>query len=264
MQTRRLGQTDIEVSVLGLGTVKWGRNEGVKYPAAFSIPTDDDVLSLLHHAKERGINLIDTAPAYGESEARLGKLLQGSRQDWVLCTKAGEEFTNGLSHFDFSREAITRSVERSLKRLQTDYLDIVLIHSNGEDVSLIEQQEVLLTLQRLKEKGLIRAIGMSTKTIEGGLLALQHADSVMVTARPDYQDEVSVIEQAAVLKKGILVKKALASGHLATINDSHPVLASFRFNLGYEAVSSIIVGTISLSHLDGNCDAISQCEAGSR
>ena len=257
MQKRRLGNTDIDVSVLGLGTVKWGRNAGVKYPHAFSIPDEAALIALLDRAKEHGINLIDTAPAYGESEARLGQLLRHERHDWVLCTKAGEAFINGVSHFDFSKEAIISSVERSLQRLKTDYLDIVLIHSNGDDVSLIQQDEVLLTLQRLKEQGLIRAIGMSSKTVEGGVLALNHSDVVMVTSRPDYTDEAPVIEAANAAGKGIFIKKALASGHINSLSGTNPVADSFKFNLAYKAVSSIIIGTISLTHLDENAAAFS-------
>lgn len=256
MQKRRLGNTGIDVSVLGLGTVKWGRNIGVKYPHAFSIPDDATLIALLDRAKENGINLIDTAPAYGESEVRLGALLQQGRHDWVICTKAGEEFINGVSHFDFSKEAIIKSVERSLQRLKTDYLDIVLIHSNGDDVSLIQQDEVLLTLQRLKEKGLIRAIGMSSKTVEGGLLALQNSDVVMATSYPGYEDEAPVIEAASAAGKGILIKKALASGHLNALSGANPIAESFKFNLAYKAVASIIIGTISLAHLDENSAAI--------
>src|SRR5687768_5179148 len=129
---RPLGNTGLEISALGLGTVKIGRNEQVKYPASFSIPDDTAVIMLLAQAYELGINLIDTAPAYGNSEERLGQLLH-KRQDWVIVTKVGEEFTEGKSFFDFSASHTRASVERSLKRLNTDFLDIVLIHSDGND-----------------------------------------------------------------------------------------------------------------------------------
>ena len=89
---RPLGTSGIEVSAIGLGTVKFGRNQGVHYPDAFTIPDARSAASLLALARELGINLIDTAPAYGDSETRLGQLLKGQRQHWVLCTKVGEEF----------------------------------------------------------------------------------------------------------------------------------------------------------------------------
>lgn len=212
MQKRKLGQTDIDVSVLGLGTVKFGRNQGVKYPEPFSIPDDRQLESLLTIAKELGINLLDTAPAYGTSEERVGKLIKGTRKDWVISTKVGEEFVNGESQFDFSRAATTTSIERSLKRLGTDYLDVVLIHSNGDDEKIMQSTDVFATLADLKDQGKIRAFGMSTKTVAGGIEVLNHSDLAMVTYYPGYTDEIDVIRHAEKQQKGILIKKALASG----------------------------------------------------
>ena len=113
LERRSLGQTGIVVSCVGLGTVKIGRNLGVKYPESFEIPDNNQVQRLLEEASELGINLLDTAPAYGESEERLGQLLR-NRDQWVLCTKVGEEFDQGVSSFDFSSSHVRSSVERSL------------------------------------------------------------------------------------------------------------------------------------------------------
>ena len=82
---RALGSTGLDVSCLGLGTVKIGRNEGVKYPAGFQLPDDALVRDILALCRDVGMNLIDTAPAYGSSEERLGALLT-QRQDWVICS----------------------------------------------------------------------------------------------------------------------------------------------------------------------------------
>ena len=117
---RPLGNTGLIVSPLGLGTVKLGRDQGVKYPNGFTIPDDTQALALLRQARELGINLIDTAPAYGVSEQRLGPLLRGQRDEWVIVSKSGEEFEQGQSHFDFSPAHTRLSVERSLKRLETE------------------------------------------------------------------------------------------------------------------------------------------------
>ena len=86
MQKRVLGSTGLDVSVLGLGTVKIGRNQQVKYPSGFELPDDRSVIELFELARSLGINLIDTAPAYGSSEQRLGELLP-DRHDWVMMTK---------------------------------------------------------------------------------------------------------------------------------------------------------------------------------
>lgn len=249
IQKTSLGASNILVSRIGLGTVKFGRNQGVKYPSSFELPTDHDIQELLSYAQELGINLLDTAPAYGTSEERIGKLLVGNRQDWVLCTKVGEEFVNGESRFEFSAQAIQNSVERSLRRLNTDYLDIVLVHSNGDDTKLIEEFSVFEKLQALKKEGRIRAFGMSTKTIEGGILAVDHSDVVMVTYNLLQPEEKPVIDYAAQKQKGVFIKKALASGHIEKISATDPVSASMDFIFAEKGVTSVIVGTLNKTHL---------------
>lgn len=251
MKRRTLGATGIQVSPLGLGTVKLGRDQDVKYPTAFTIPDDQAAGKLLRRARELGINLLDTAPAYGNSEQRLGELLSGQTQDWVICSKVGEEFNNGQSHFDFTPENTRRSVLRSLKRLQRDYLDIVLVHSDGNDVDIIERYGTLQVLAELKKEGLIRAVGFSGKTLAGGLRAAEQSDVMMVTYNLDYKDEVELLDYCATHNKGVLIKKALASGHLG-----EDVGAGLRFVLQHPAASSVIVGTINPKHLAANVASI--------
>ena len=251
---RPLGSTDLQVSALGLGTVKLGRNEGVKYPSSFTIPDDHSARQLLDQARGLGINLIDTAPAYGNSEERLGQLLRGQRLDWIICSKVGEEFNQGESHFDFSPEHTRHSVERSLQRLGTDVIDIVLVHSNGNDLKIIEQLGTLEALGELKSQGLIRAFGMSTKTVEGGIAAANAADVVMLTYNLAQQEESAVLDVCAELGKGALIKKALASGHLADAKD--PVQASMDLVFGHPGTSAAIVGTITPAHLEDNVLAV--------
>lgn len=256
---RPLGSTGIDVSCLGLGTVKIGRNEGVKYPSDFALPDDRSVQNILQQCAQRGMNLIDTAPAYGNSEQRLGQLLE-NRQRWIICSKVGEEFDKGASHFDFSASHTRKSIERSLKRLRTDYLDIVLAHSDGSDEAIIEHSDCLETLQRAREDGLIRAYGMSTKTVAGGLLTVAHADIVMVTLNPAATDDRVVIEAAHRQGKGVLIKKALNSGHVlsadtdATQPPRDPVQDSLDFIFANAGVGAVIIGSITPAHLQHNID----------
>ncbi|TBV01001.1 aldo/keto reductase [Phytopseudomonas dryadis] len=249
---RPLGSTGLNVSPLGLGTVKLGRDQGVKYPNGFTIPDDAQARQLLELARELGINLIDTAPAYGTSEQRLGPLLRGQRQDWVIASKVGEEFDAGQSRFDFSSEHTRLSVERSLKRLETDYLDLVLVHSDGDDLSILRNEAVYQTLAELKQAGKIRGFGFSGKTVEGGLLALEQGDCAMVTYNLGEQHERTVLDYAASHAKGILIKKALASGHACLGAGVDPVRASFELIFAHPGVTSAIVGTINPLHLAHN------------
>lgn len=251
---RELGGTGLEVSALGLGTVKLGRDQGVKYPTGFTIPDDRAALELLAQARDLGINLIDTAPAYGTSEERLGKLLQGQRDQWVICSKVGEEFENGDSHFDFSPEHVRYSVERSLRRLCTDMIDMVLVHSDGNDMRIIQELGTLQVLAELESEGLIRAFGMSTKTVEGGLAAALQSDVVMLTYNLAQQGELPILDKCRELGKGALIKKALASGHLADDYED-PVQASMDLVFSHPGTTAAIIGTITPLHLEANCQA---------
>lgn len=255
---RPLGSTGLMVSPLGLGTVKLGRDQGVKYPNGFTIPDDQAARLLLAQARELGINLIDTAPAYGRSEERLGPLLRGQRDQWVIVSKVGEEFDDGQSHFDFSAAHTRASVERSLKRLETECIDLVLVHSNGDDLRILEQEEVYRTLALLKQEGKIRGFGFSGKTAEGGLKALEQGDCAMVTYNLNEQAERPVLDYAAAHGKAILVKKALASGHVCLSPGVDPVKASFELLFAHPGVSSAIVGTINPLHLAHNVATVAQ------
>lgn len=253
MLLRPLGQTGINVSPLGLGTVKFGRNQQVKYPSTFDLPDDKQVDDLLALTAELGINLLDTAPAYGLSQQRLGKLLPGPRDQWVIVSKVGEIFENGESSFDFSFDYTVKTVENSLRQLKTDYLDVVLIHSDGDDLRILHEEGALDALEELKQRGLIRAHGMSSKTIEGGLEVVERMDVVMATCNLSYNDELPVLQAAEKSSRGVLIKKGLQSGH---VNGAAGVQQSMEFVFSQPGVSSMIVGTINQEHLRSNVDAV--------
>lgn len=248
---RTLGSTGLAVSALGLGTVKFGRNTGVKYPAAFDLPDDDSIRNLLAQARELGINLLDTAPAYGSSEERLGQLLT-NRSDWVVVTKTGEEFDGTHSTFDFSAQHTRLSIERSLRRLNTDYLDMVLIHSDGNDEDILRHSGCVEALLDCRQRGLVRAIGMSTKTEAGGMLAAELLDVVMLTWNLQQQD-TAALARARSLNKGVLVKKGLMSGHVQGGTEARDLVQdSMQLIFGTPGIHSMIVGTLNAAHLQGN------------
>jgi len=257
MLKRTLGSSGIDVSVLGLGTVKIGRNQQVKYPSGFELPDDKIVVELFELAQSLGINFIDTAPAYGSSEQRLGELLP-DHHDWVIVTKVGEIFESGESRFDFSFDYTVNSVEQSLKKLKRDVLDVVLVHSDGNDMDIINNEPVFDALESLKDKGMVKAYGMSSKTVEGGRWVVQNCDVVMATANLDYDEERSVLELAEKLNKGVIIKKGLQSGHVDKASGGSGVDASFEHILGLPGVSSMIVGTINRSHLQDNVSIVNR------
>ena len=233
----------IQVSRLGLGSVKFGRNQGVKYPKAFDLPSDQEILTLLSISQDLGINLLDTAPAYGLAESRIGELLP-NRSDWVLGSKVGESY-DGQSYFDFSKSGAKHSLQQSLSRLKTDYLDYCLLHSDGSDLDVLNSG-ACEALVEAKQAGFVRAIGISSKTVQGGLKALEMGlDIVMITLNAQEQAELEVARQASVQHRGVLIKKALGSGHLSAAD-------SLAFVAAQSSVSSIISGTLNTDHLIEN------------
>lgn len=246
---RPLGNTGLHVSRLGFGAVKIGRTEGLRYRTAFDLPDDAAVARLLHGLLDLGITLIDTAPAYGLSEARIGQYLASRRHDFTLSTKVGETFHHGVSRFDFTPHAMRASVEQSLRHLRTDTVDILLLHSDGDDLKLLHDTDAVATLQAMKHEGKARAIGLSGKTVAGAEAALAWADVLMVPYHTDDRSHAAVIAQASAQGLGIMVKKALASGTL-------PPDEALRFLAHDPHVDTAVVGSLSTKHLAENLAAM--------
>ncbi|MBQ9321616.1 MAG: aldo/keto reductase [Eubacterium sp.] len=174
MQYRKLGQSDIEATVIGLGTWAIGGDSQWGY--------SDDRTSIyaIQEAIDQGITLIDTAPAYGlgHSEEVVGKAIEGKRHDVVLASKCGLiwDKTEGcalLMHRDgvdvcrnLAADSIIEQVERTLKRLNTDYLDVLLTHWQAVPPNKTPIEETMSAMDRLIEQGKIRAVGACNVTPE--------------------------------------------------------------------------------------------------
>ena len=244
-----MGDTGLEVALLGLGTVKFGRNAMVKYPCGFALPSDSQIADLLATAKSLGVNLLDTAPAYGRSEERLGEAIEGTRHEWLLCTKAGEAFDGARSRYDFNEDHVLRSIGRSLERLRTTVLDIVLVHSDGRDVAAIDAAGAFRALRRLQREGVVRAIGFSGNGAADGRAALGQSDVLMCTVNARDRREVPLVAEAAEAGVGVLVKKPLASGF-----ETSP--AALANTAALPGVSCLVMGTLSADHLAANAAAL--------
>jgi aryl-alcohol dehydrogenase-like predicted oxidoreductase len=153
MQYRTLGGTGIKVSPYALGALMLG--------ASIGNPDHDDSIRIIHKALDAGINFIDTADAYshGESEVVVGKALKGRRDSVVLATKLSRPMGDDPNQQGASRRWIMTAVENSLRRLQTDYIDLYQIHRPDPATDI---EETLSTLSDLIHSGKVRAIGSST------------------------------------------------------------------------------------------------------
>ncbi|MER7411149.1 aldo/keto reductase [Streptomyces cacaoi] len=150
MKYRNLGRTGIKVSPYALGTLMFAGSMG-------NAPGES--VRIIHKAIDAGINLIDTADRYGDSEEVVGKALAGRRDEVVLATKAGMPMGEGPNERGASRRWITTAVENSLRRLGTDHIDVYQLHRPDPDTDLEETLSILTDLVRA---GKVRAIGSST------------------------------------------------------------------------------------------------------
>jgi L-galactose dehydrogenase len=152
MEYRKLGRTGLDVSILGFGTATLGDIYGAADPA--------EATRAVHLAIEHGINLFDSSPYYGLtlSEHRLGEALTGKRDRVILATKAGRY---GLNDFDFSAKRIFSSVDESLRRLKTDYLDLFQAHDVefGDYEQIVN--ETVPALRKVQESGKARYVGVT-------------------------------------------------------------------------------------------------------
>src|SRR3954471_18054444 len=149
MHRRILGATGISVSDISLGAMMFG---------AMGNPDHQDGVRIIHRALDAGINLIDTADVYsqGESETIVGKALLGRRDDVFLATKFHGQIGTDPNHFGNSRRWIIRAVEHSLRRLQTDHIDLYQVHRPEEDTDF---DDTLGALSDLVHQGKIRYLG---------------------------------------------------------------------------------------------------------
>ena len=251
MDRHALGNSGLEVTRIGYGAFKIGRNVGAKYPDAYELPGEDEAAALLNEILDLGIALVDTAPAYGLSEQRVGKALSGRRSEFTLSTKVGETFQDGQSTWDFRPEAMEASLQRSLQRLQCDTVDLLLVHSDGRDLDIQAEHDVSTTMQRFKDAGMTRAIGFSGKTEAGLMEAIQWADAIMVEYHLQARELEPVIHAAGEQGVGVLVKKGLGSGHLDPEAALHFLLEASPVR---DAISSIVIGSLSSSRMAANID----------
>ncbi|BDU50657.1 aldo/keto reductase [Haliovirga abyssi] len=170
---RKLGKTDLELSLIGYGGWQLGEHGWGKWDI-------NSAAKLLEICYENGINFYDTAPIYGfgKSEERIGEIFKGAREKIVIATKFGLVWndTKWISH-DLSRSSILREVELSLKRLKTDYIDIYQVHWLDSKTPL---EELFETLNYLKKNGVIKHIGVCNFDIKNLEKSLKFSEIVSI------------------------------------------------------------------------------------
>lgn len=199
MEKRAFGSTGLEVTVLGLGGAEIG------YEGASTATVD----RIIGTALDSGINVIDTAECYMTSEENIGKTASKRRDEYYLFTKCGHPEGPGLENW--SKHSILWSIERSLRRLQTERLDLVQLHSCSEAV--LHKGEVIEALQEAREKHYTRFIGYSGDSTDA-LYAVQTGvfDTLQISVSVADQESIEkVLPEAASRKMGIIAKRPVAN-----------------------------------------------------
>lgn len=281
MKYRKLGRTGLNVSVLGFGALEIGRNWPYwrKEKSDFSRPSESDAIKLIHSSLDNGINFFDTAPAYFESEMILGKAFKNKRKDVLIASKCGEWFDGEKSVYNYSYSETKKFIENSLKLLQTDYIDLLQIHSANADI--IRNGETLAAMKDVQKEGKIRFLGLSTDFEDAALLAIESKeyDTIQISFNAvNLEMTKKVFPLAQKNNVGIIIKDGMARGMLSPkftdITDIHQKEKieqlikiaeknnitisdlAILYAISSHIVSSVIIGTKRAEHLHSNVNAI--------
>ena len=208
MEKRRFGKTDMNVSVLGFGGSEIGYEEA-------SLAS---VSKLLNRALDAGVNVIDTAECYVTSEELIGNAISARRGDYYLFTKCGHE--RGWSYPDWCPSSLWKSIERSLKRLKTDHVDLLQLHSCSEDE--LRKGEVIEFLKRARERGYTRFIGYSGDS-QAAVYAVKSGEFDTLQTSINIADQEALDLTLPLAKKrnmGVIAKRPVAN--VAWANGGRP------------------------------------------
>jgi 1-deoxyxylulose-5-phosphate synthase len=273
LELRQLGNTGIRVSALMLGTVELGMPYGFRGGMRYDPPDQASAIRLIHRALDLGINMLDTAPAYGNSEAIIGRALCGMRQRPLIATKVSIPETNG-------EPCLRQSIENSLRQLGCETLDLLQIHN--ATVEVLGREEVLRQIEDATASGKVRFAGASVYHVDEAQATLAHPSLRTLQVAFNLLDQgmsKQIFPQARAAGVGILARSVFLRGvltddpsdvpgkleplrhsaakALAAAGDSVGGCAelALRFCLSVPDISSVLIGVRSIAELDANVEA---------
>jgi aryl-alcohol dehydrogenase-like predicted oxidoreductase len=275
MKKRKLGKTGLETSILGFGASSMG--------AEFRNIDLNEALQSVQVALDNGMNLIDTSPYYGRglSESLLGFALQDvPRDSYILSTKLGRYAPD---HFDFSAKRVAESIDISLERMKVDHIDIILCH----DIEFVELsqiwEETLPALQKIREQGKVRFLGVSGYPMKNFTTMVEHADLDVILSYNHYTIQNTMLSDIVELLKSkdvgimnaapfsarLLTNAPLPVWHKATPEvreickkaaehctsaGSDIAKLAVQFSIAHEDLSTCITGSANPGRVKGWCD----------
>ena len=269
METAILGKTGLRVRRLGIGLAEIG-----------SLADASMAGRLLNTALDSGINFLDTAACYGNSEEWIGQTISHRRQDYILASKAGH-VVDGYEGKEWTAQTVLDSIERSLKRMTTDYLDLIQLHSCG--VEVLEKGDVISALLDARQGGKVRFIGYSGDG-EAAKWAIESGqfDTLQTTFNLiDQSARLERIPAARARGMGVIAKRPIANAAWGAPESSDrvcegyrqsaqkmmdlgpipqaprdPILLALGFVLAHNEVDTAIVGTRDPDHLRTNIELV--------
>jgi aryl-alcohol dehydrogenase-like predicted oxidoreductase len=276
MQYSSLGNTGLKVSRLALGTVELGLDYGFRNSAHYRKPEINDAIRIVNRCLELGINFIDTARAYGNSEEILGVALQGKRDEVILASKVAIN-EHDMANSSQLRSSIEHSIEASLRALRVDAIDVLQIHNAQPEI--LSNEVILYTLEDAQKAGKIRFLGASCvgEQSANAALELPQIRTMMlpfnILDREMLPDVFSKMQSRGV---GLLARSAFLRGvltdNLATVPDALSAVKlaaaeaakqclteahglselALRYCLSFDAVSTVVIGVRTLKELESN------------
>jgi aryl-alcohol dehydrogenase-like predicted oxidoreductase len=236
MERRQLGKTDMQVSVLGFGGSEIGYEDA----------SEETVAKLLNSALDAGLNVIDTAECYQSCEELIGKTVGNRRQDFYLFTKCGHP--RGIGSEDWSTPSLLESIERSLRRLKTDCLDLIQLHSCSE--SVLRKGDAITAMQSAREKGYTRHIGYSGDSLAAKFAVECGAFDVLQTSINIADQEALELTLPLARKKqmGIIAKRPIAN---AAWKEEHKPIDSYH-HVYWDRLSKLHYDFIHQRPLEGS------------
>ncbi len=288
MKYRKLGRTNLQVSEIGFGAWPIGGD-------SYGKTDDTESVRTIQAALEGGVNFFDTADIYGRghSEDLLGKTLEGKRDSVILASKVGWDFYHAGVRQNFTPDYIEFACQKSLERLQTDYLDLYQLHN--PNLETLKQEDLFTPLEKLKQEGKIRFYGVSIRIPEEGLAAIDLGcvDTLQLVYNLINQRQAAeVLPLAKERNVGVIAREPFACGLLTgkygkdvvfqgpdhrrrwrketieldlakldkikqaiqPMKTSLPILA-LEFILAHEAVSTVIPGAKTVTQVQENIQA---------
>lgn len=276
MNKRILGRTGIPVSEIAFGGVEIGLPYGIGIKSPADMPSETEAIRLLHTARDRGINFFDTARLYGRSEEIIGRAFKNKRAQTVICSKCHHLPKNNgqLPNAAELRAFVENSLHDSLKALQTDYLDVYLLHSTA--LQDLQHPAIPEIFSDLKRNGWVRAIGVSTYSEKETPLAIEQGvwDVIQLFFNLMDQRQLTFFRPAQAAGIGLMVRSVLLKGILSDRGrDLHPALKvvkdhrnryqellsgniptlsvlATKFALSFPEVATVLVGIDRMEYLE--------------